>query len=182
MLILRVRFFLLAILHAVILIDLSVAFLKSEPFRSSLPTTTRTSIGIREIHRDLVVSRSTSSLLATRYSESFQSLRNLFHISSIVFFVCLSFPNFSHAKDVETLPIYRSGKNPEVLSNSKKDSKVGTKKDINFLRCMSNCKAQCQLPGEGLVKTDCVQDCQDQCCDSYEQCSFKIKINTGNTI
>lgn len=78
------------------------------------------------------------------------------------------------------LPIYKSGKNPSSSSSS--DSKVGTKKDIDFLRCMSNCKSDCQKPGEGLAKNDCIQDCQDQCCNSYEQCSFKIKINTGNSI
>jgi len=84
------------------------------------------------------------------------------------------------AQDVQNPRIYKSGKNPDGVSS--KESTIGTKKDISFLRCMSNCKAQCQLPGEGLVKSDCVQDCQDQCCNSYEQCSFKIKINTGNAI
>lgn len=84
------------------------------------------------------------------------------------------------AQDVQNPRIYKSGKNPDGVSS--KESTVGTKKDTSFLRCMSNCKTQCQLPGEGLVKSDCVQDCQDQCCNSYEQCSFKIKINTGNAI
>jgi hypothetical protein len=74
--------------------------------------------------------------------------------------------------------IFKSGKNP----NQAPDSKVGTRKDTKFLRCMSDCKSKCQLPGAGLAKTDCVQDCQDQCCESYEQCSFKIKINSGNSI
>lgn len=73
---------------------------------------------------------------------------------------------------------YRSGKSPEGLPSSKSDSK----KDINFLRCISDCKSRCQLPGQGLAKTDCIQDCQDQCCTSYEQCSYKIKINTANSI
>jgi len=84
------------------------------------------------------------------------------------------------AQDVPSPRIYKSGKNPDGVSS--KESTAGTKKDTSFLRCMSNCKTQCQLPGEGLVKSDCVQDCQDQCCNSYEQCSFKIKINTGNAI
>lgn len=78
------------------------------------------------------------------------------------------------------LKVYKSGKNPNPPP--KDGSKAGTKKDTGFLRCMSNCKTQCQKPGEGLAKSDCVQDCQDQCCDSYEQCSFKIKINTGTDI
>lgn len=76
--------------------------------------------------------------------------------------------------------IYKSGKNPIP---PKEGSKEGTKKDTNFLRCLSNCKARCQLPSDGLAKTDCVQDCQDQCCTSYEQCSFKIKSSSlGNSL
>lgn len=74
----------------------------------------------------------------------------------------------------------RSGKSP--LPPNAQDPKQGTKKDITFLRCMSGCKAKCQLPGEGLAKNDCIQDCQDQCCSSYEQCSFKIKSSLGNSI
>lgn len=104
---------------------------------------------------------------------------------SISALLMLASPQLSHAGPPESNVIggpiiYKSGKNP--FPPASKDSTAGTKKDINFLRCMSNCKSQCQLPGEGLVKTDCVQDCQDQCCDSYEQCSYKIKINTNNAI
>ena len=85
------------------------------------------------------------------------------------------------AAEVSANVIYKSGKNPIPVNAN--DPIVGSKKDINFLRCMSNCKSKCQLPGEGLAKADCVQDCQDQCCDSYEQCSFKIKTSTiGNSI
>lgn len=114
------------------------------------------------------------------------NLKNHFSSFALIFVVanCFAFAHPLIASGIEpspsNLPVYRSGKNPDVSAS--KDSKVGTKKDINFLRCMSNCKSNCQLPGEGLAKTDCVQDCQDQCCDSYEQCSFKIKINTGNAI
>lgn len=86
---------------------------------------------------------------------------------------------------IETSPstasavIYKTGKSPEGLSTSPADSR----KDKTFLRCMSNCKTDCQKPGEGPAKLDCVQDCQDQCCNSYEQCSFKIKSSTlGNGI
>ena len=82
--------------------------------------------------------------------------------------------------------IYKSGKTPIPVTGSQaqasSDSKVGTKKETKFLRCMSTCKSDCQQPGEGLAKTDCVQDCQDQCCSSYEQCSFKIKSTSGNQI
>lgn len=75
--------------------------------------------------------------------------------------------------------IYRSGKNPIPNANGSKD---GTKKDSNFLRCLSNCKSRCQAPSDGLAKVDCVQDCQDQCCNSYEQCSFKIKQSSNGML
>lgn len=74
--------------------------------------------------------------------------------------------------------IYKSGKSPAAPNAQSIAPKSDSKKDISFLRCMSNCKAVCQKPNEGLAKVDCNQDCQDQCCNSYEQCSFKIKIST----
>lgn len=75
--------------------------------------------------------------------------------------------------------VYKSGKNPRPNPS---DPKAGSKKDSTFLKCLSSCKQDCQRPSAGLAKGDCVQDCQDQCCASYEQCSFKIKASTGNEI
>ena len=74
--------------------------------------------------------------------------------------------------------IYKSGKNPK--GPNKDGDKTGTKKDYKFLKCMSGCKADCQSPSGGLAtqRNDCVQDCQDQCCETYEQCSYKIKIGS----
>ena len=77
-----------------------------------------------------------------------------------------------------TAALFKSGKNPYPPNPN--DSKAGTKKDSKFLRCISNCKSKCELPSEGLAieRSDCIQDCQDQCCESYEQCSYKIKIGS----
>ena len=75
---------------------------------------------------------------------------------------------------------YKSGKTPDKIKNSDSSNKKGTRKETSFLRCMSNCKSDCQKPGEGLAKSDCNQDCQDQCCASYEQCSFKIRIKSND--
>jgi hypothetical protein len=91
---------------------------------------------------------------------------------------CFSAENGGSAK---TSIVYKTGKTPIGLKPAG-DSKVGTKKDSSFLKCVSNCKSDCQLPNAGLAKNDCVQDCQDQCCTSYEQCSFKIKASAGNAI
>ena len=91
--------------------------------------------------------------------------------------MCSPFVPSSFAAEPSSAIVYKSGKSPIGKVAEKSESK----KDISFLRCMSNCKAKCQLPGEGPAKGDCVLDCQDQCCDSYEQCSFRVKT-TGNTI
>ena len=48
-----------------------------------------------------------------------------------------------------TATIYRSGKNPYPID--KNDPKKGTKKDYSFLKCVSNCKSDCELPSDGLV-------------------------------
>lgn len=113
-------------------------------------------------------------------------LANALVISSVclssIDLICMS-PSVANAATTTTATskIYKSGKNPDAPKD--KDSKDGTKKDIKFLRCISNCKAKCQQPSEKLAKTDCVQDCQDQCCASYEQCSYKIKSTSmGNSI
>ena len=76
--------------------------------------------------------------------------------------------------------VYKSGKTPDKMKNKDSSNKKGTRKDTSFLRCMSNCKSDCQKPGEGLAKSDCNQDCQDQCCTSYEQCSFRIRIKSND--
>lgn len=105
-------------------------------------------------------------------------------MSSILLTSILSFSivdNAAMAADTKLpLLIYKSGKNSVAPNNN--DPKLGTKKEPAFLRCVSNCKSDCQKPGEGLAKNDCVSDCQDQCCASYEQCSFKIKSTSGNQI
>lgn len=84
------------------------------------------------------------------------------------------------AETKKPLLTYKSGKSPTAANPN--NPKEGTKKEPAFLRCVSNCKSDCQKPGEGLAKNDCVSDCQDQCCSSYEQCSFKIKSSAGNSI
>ena len=61
----------------------------------------------------------------------------------------------------------------------------GSKKDIKFLRCLSSCKAgKDSKTGQYMDdRSDVMQDCQAQCCETYEQCSFKIKIgNSGSGV
>ena len=82
----------------------------------------------------------------------------------------------AHAAQAGAPLVYKSGKNPAPVDPN--DPKKGSKKDSTFLRCLSSCKQDCQKPGEGNAKLDCVQDCQDQCCSTYEQCTFKVKTRS----
>jgi hypothetical protein len=86
----------------------------------------------------------------------------------------------AETKDTVGKPlVFKTGKSP--IPNVDKENKTGTKKDKKFLKCLSGCKSNCEQPTGGLAiqRVDCVQDCQDQCCETYEQCSFKINIGSA---
>jgi len=76
--------------------------------------------------------------------------------------------------------VYRSGKAPIVPGQKPKDKSdtKGTKKDPEFLRSIADCRNQCQSTnapdGYARSKEDCLSDCQDVCCTTYEQCTFNI--------
>ena len=80
----------------------------------------------------------------------------------------------------EELTTYKTGKAPKVPGQkpqSKEDTK-GTRKDPNFLRSIAGCKSTCLTTpdGAGLARavSDCLSECQDICCTTYEQCTFAI--------
>lgn len=76
--------------------------------------------------------------------------------------------------------IWQTGKQPKVPGQKPKDKNdtSGTRKDGNFLRSISDCKSQCENStgpdGLSRSKEECLSDCQDICCKTYEQCSFAI--------
>mmetsp|Transcript_3944 Transcript_3944/g.6812 ORF Transcript_3944/g.6812 Transcript_3944/m.6812 type:complete len:193 (-) Transcript_3944:247-825(-) len=76
--------------------------------------------------------------------------------------------------------IWNTGKQPKVPGQKPKDKNdtSGTRKDGNFLRSISDCKSQCENStgpdGYSRSKEECLSDCQDICCKTYEQCSFAI--------
>lgn len=56
-----------------------------------------------------------------------------------------------------------------------KDGDVtGTKKDPKYLRCLNNCLPSCIGGPSGVQKekSTCLQECQDECCQTYAQCSY----------
>lgn len=62
-----------------------------------------------------------------------------------------------------------SGKNPDGPPPAGETK--GTKRDYNYLQCLSGCLAVCQKPVAGAPEKDratCLNECRDQCCATYE--------------
>jgi hypothetical protein len=55
--------------------------------------------------------------------------------------------------------------------------RTGTKRDSSYLRCLSDCATDCRKPGQGLSRDseDCLELCQDYCCQTYEQCTYLLQ-------
>lgn len=76
--------------------------------------------------------------------------------------------------------IWLTGKMPKIPGQKPKEKNdvSGTRKDPNFLRSLSDCKNQCEknIGSDGYAKTkeECLSECQDICCTTYQQCTFAI--------
>ncbi|GMI61974.1 hypothetical protein ScalyP_jg8229 [Parmales sp. scaly parma] len=105
------------------------------------------------------------------------SRRNFLIVSNSIA-ASLSFPSLSGA-DSSPPKLFVSGKNPLGKPKDPSETK-GTRKDPGFLSSLSNCKNQCQSASNSVTleisksKMDCLQECQDVCCKTYEQCTFAI--------
>jgi hypothetical protein len=77
--------------------------------------------------------------------------------------------------------VWITGKMPLIPGQKPKDKTdlTGTRKDPNFLRSLSDCKNQCENmtgsnDGYAKGKNECLSECQDICCTTYQQCTFPI--------
>jgi hypothetical protein len=79
--------------------------------------------------------------------------------------------------------IWMTGKMPIIPGQKPKDKSdvTGTRKDPSFLRSLSDCKNQCENmtgassnSGYAKGKEECLSECQDICCTTYQQCTFPI--------
>ena len=101
-------------------------------------------------------------------------------LTSLGMFIGTAATATSAIAEAEENTIWLTGKAPKVPGQKPKDKNdpKGTRKDPNFLRSISDCKSQCEnTPGpDGLAKSkeDCLSECQDICCTTYEQCTFAI--------
>lgn len=136
-----------------------------------------------------------NNLLASSSRSNSQSRRHVLHASSATssrrasiqrFFVSfgiastsLNLPQEAIASDKDPI-IWKSGKAPIVPGQKPKDKNdvSGTRKDPNFLRSIATCRSQCELStspdGFARSREECLSDCQDICCTTYEQCTFAI--------
>lgn len=113
----------------------------------------------------------TTQLQASR-RESLNQLAFAFGIGSILQVIP---QQAMAAADKDDSTIYKSGKTPKVPGEKPKDKNDtnGTRKDGSFLRSISSCKSQCEQTtdkdGFARSKEECLSDCQDICCTTYEQ-------------
>lgn len=70
-----------------------------------------------------------------------------------------------------------SGRSDPIRKTSK-DKPDGTKKDPKFLTCLNDCVPRCLGPPGAVMKerADCLLECQDECCTTYEQCTATIRF------
>mmetsp|Transcript_2646 Transcript_2646/g.2521 ORF Transcript_2646/g.2521 Transcript_2646/m.2521 type:complete len:168 (+) Transcript_2646:16-519(+) len=124
-----------------------------------------------------------SQLCATQQHDRREAFRKVGQIFGVIASVNLlqTDESVSHAADAVKEPtIWKSGKTPIVAGAKPKDKNDtnGTRKDSSFLRGISNCKSQCEgsngPDGFARSKEECLSDCQDICCSTYEQCTFGI--------
>ncbi len=88
-------------------------------------------------------------------------------------------PRIASAADAPAAPAAApAGPKKWVSGKSEKPrgskDRTGTKKDSNYLRCLSDCTTECRRPGQGPSKdnAECLEACQDYCCQTYEQCTY----------
>jgi hypothetical protein len=87
----------------------------------------------------------------------------------------LLMPLVAHADD-KPAPKWISGKS-DPLRPTSKDKPDGTKKDNRYVSCLNDCVPRKQGPPGPNQKerVDCLDECQVECCETYEQCTYTIR-------
>ena len=72
--------------------------------------------------------------------------------------------------------LWLSGKSDPIRPTSK-EKPDGTKKDNRYISCLNDCVPRKQgPPGPGQKdRADCLDTCQQECCFTYEQCTYSIR-------
>jgi hypothetical protein len=79
--------------------------------------------------------------------------------------------------------VVKPGMSIKPLPRDPKAAAGGSRKDPSFLRSIADCKNQCENNYQQVATSDgaftkskeeCLSECQDVCCKTYEQCTFAI--------
>lgn len=72
--------------------------------------------------------------------------------------------------------LWISGKS-DPIRKTNPDKPDGTKKDPKYLSCLNDCVPRCiGAPGQvQKERLDCLLICQDECCSTYQQCTYTIR-------
>jgi hypothetical protein len=88
----------------------------------------------------------------------------------------MPFPSHQNqaAEGAPAAKLWLSGKSEKPRGSK---DRTGTKRDSSYLRCLSDCTTECRKPGQGLSKegNECLELCQDFCCQTYEQCTYVLQ-------
>jgi hypothetical protein len=139
---------------------------------------------IESIRSDVVKLANNRNIDDTAMSH-FDSSRRIFlasHLVGLFVFQAAPCAAAATATDADPKPKtkWMTGKDPIIpgQKSREKGDVSGTRKDPKFLRSLSDCKSQCENTSgsDGLArpKDECLSDCQDICCTSYQQCTFAI--------
>ena len=72
------------------------------------------------------------------------------------------------AARADAKPVWLSGRSDPIRPTSK-DKPDGTKKDGRYLRCLNDCVPRKQGSSGSKERADCLDECQLECCETYEQ-------------
>ena len=83
----------------------------------------------------------------------------------------------AHADDASAASRkWMSGRSDPIRKTSK-DKSDGTKKDPKYLSCLNDCIPRCLGPpgSEQKDRLECLEQCQDDCCFTYQQCTYRVR-------
>jgi len=136
---------------------------------------TRSALGFSVAPASRKVSDRRETSLQAHDSEEPSSRRQMLQTAASAILLGFSASQPADAAEEQKATIWLTGKPPKVPGQKPKDKSdvPGTRKDPKFLRSIADCKNQCENSagpdGYARTKEECLSDCQDICCQTYEQ-------------
>jgi hypothetical protein len=174
-------FFVAALACCTLQIDAWSTISNSDLFSSPPPYRTSSHFDDEQGDVDSIIKRSKDNDKISN-GDLYKTRRRFLNSSALIvcFFGIATAPTIAATTDGPAT-VYISGKQPQVPGAKPPDKSnfKGTRKDPDFLRSIADCRNQCQNSASGpnglaKSKEDCLSECQDICCRTYEQCTFNI--------